>query len=255
MTGFIPTRVSTFDDLIIKHGIERGNTILISGGCGVGKTIFTMQSLYMGALEGERGVYISLGEDEGKLRRHMKSNFGWDLDSLEEKNMLSIQRVDPFALAEDVTAMLEGQEKKPYLKIGLFEGEGGKISLVDSRKVKIPFKPDRIVLDSISALESAFTNKEYYRMCIQALVDALNQHNSVSFIVSETEQEPSIYSKTGTEEFIVDGVVVLYNIRKGQLRRKALEILKLRCSNHIKEMISFMITDDGIKIMAGEPVV
>jgi circadian clock protein KaiC len=254
MAEFLRTRVSTFDDLIAKKGIERGNTILISGGCGVGKTIFTTQSIYYGALEGEKGVLISLGEDEDKLKRHMKSNFNWDLNALEERGLLSIQKVDPFALAEDVTSMLESQEKKSTIDVGLFEGEG-RISLVDSRKVKLPFKPDRIVLDSISALESAFTNDEYYRICIQALVDALNQHNSVNFIISETEQEPNTYSKTGTEEFLVDGVIVLYNLRRGQLRRQALEILKLRCSNHIKEMVSYMITDEGIRIMAGELVV
>ncbi len=255
MTDFLKTRVSSFDELITRKGIERGNTVLISGGCGVGKTIFTLQSLYNAALEGEKGIYISLGEDEYKLKRHMKNNFGWDIEPLEDKGLLSVQRVDPFALAEDVTALLENQEKKSSIDIGLFEGDGGRISLVDSRKVKIPFKPDRIVLDSISALESAFSNKEYYRMCIQAFVDALNMHNSVNFLVSETEQEPNVYSNTGTEEFIVDGVVVMYNLRKGQLRRKALEILKLRCSDHVKEMVSYMITDDGVKILAGEQVI
>jgi circadian clock protein KaiC len=255
MTGFLKTRVSTFDDLITKKGIERGNTILLSGGCGTGKTVFSMQSLYHGALEGERGIYISLVEDSDKLRRHMKSNFGWDVEAYESKGLLSIQKVDAFALAEDVTSMFENQQELTAADVCLFRDHTeGDISLVDSRKIKIPFKPDRIVIDSIPSLGAAFRNKDCYRMYLQAMIEALNQHNSVNFLLSETEQEPDRYSRTGVEEFLVDGVFVLYNLRKGQVRRRAMEILKLRCSDHVKEMVPYMITGEGVNILAGDKV-
>jgi KaiC/GvpD/RAD55 family RecA-like ATPase len=73
-------------------------------------------------------------------------------------------------------------------------------------------------------------------------------------MVSETEQEPLSYSKIGIEEFLADGVIVLYNLRKGQLRRRAIEIIKLRSSDHLKEMVPYIIGKDGIKIMQGENV-
>jgi len=251
---FLPTRVSTFDDLIVKKGIERGNTMLVSGGCGVGKTIFTIQSMYNSALEGEKGIYIAHGEDVNKIKRHMKLNFGWDIDILEENGLMSIQKIDPFALAEDVTRTLESQKKSSSIDVALFEQRDDRVSLFDSREVKIPFKPDRIVLDSISSLEAAFANKDYFRIYMQALIEALNEHQSVNFLISETEQDPNRYSTSGIMEFLVDGVIVLYNIRRGQLRRKALEILKLRCSDHIKELVSYMITNDGIKILPGQQI-
>jgi KaiC/GvpD/RAD55 family RecA-like ATPase len=252
---FMKTRVSTFDDLIFRKGIERGNTILVSGGCGTGKTVLTLQSLYKGALNGERGIYISLVEDPEKIKRHMKSNFGWDFEPLEAKGLLSIQKIDPFALADDITSMYENERNLSSPEAGLFKTDQGEnISLVDSRKIKIPFKPDRIAIDSISSLEAAFTNKDCYRTYLQAMLDALNKHNSVNFLLSEIEQEPDKYSRTGIEEFLVDGVIVLYNLRKGQVRRRALEILKLRCSDHIKEIIPYMITDEGILIMPNEKV-
>jgi circadian clock protein KaiC len=255
MPGFLKTRVSTFDDLIVKKGIERGNTILVSGGCGTGKTVLSMQSLYNGAVAGERGIYISLVEDSDKLKRHMKSNFGWDVDAFEASGMISIQKVDAFALAEDVTSMFENQQELRAADVCLFkEHQEGDISLVDSRKIKIPFKPDRIVIDSISSLGAAFRNKDCYRMYLQAMIEALNQHDSVNFLLSETEQEPDRYSRTGVEEFLVDGVFVLYNLRKGQVRRRAIEILKLRCSDHVKEMVPYMITSDGINLLSGDKV-
>jgi KaiC/GvpD/RAD55 family RecA-like ATPase len=251
---FLPTRVSTFDDLISKKGIERGNTLLISGGCGVGKTIFSIQSMYNSALKGEKGVYITHGEGVSKIKRHMKSNFNWDIDELEDNGLMSIQKIDPFILAEDVTRILEKQKRCSSIDVALFEEHDETMTLFDSNEVSIPFTPDRIVLDSISALEAAFSNKEHYRIYMQALIDALNEHESVNYLISETEQDPNMYSTTGIIEFVVDGVIVMYNIRKGVLRRKALEILKLRCSDHIKELVSYMITDEGIKVLAGQPV-
>jgi len=251
---FLKTRVSTFDDLISRKGIERGSTILISGGCGTGKTVLTLQSLYNGALAGERGIYISLVENPDKIRRHMRANFKWDVESLEAKGLLSILKIDPFELADDITSMYEKDRNLSSPDTGLFNTLRGELSLVDSRKIKIPFKPDRIAVDSISSLEAAFTNKDCYRMYLQAMLDALNKHESVNFLLSEIEQEPDIYSKTGIEEFLVDGVLVLYNLRKGQVRRRALEILKLRCSDHVKEIVPYMIGDDGIVIMPNDKV-
>lgn len=251
---FLPTRVSTFDNLITRKGIERGNSILVSGGCGVGKTIFTMQSIYNAAQAGEKGIYITLGEDDRKIIRHMENNFGWDVSKYVDEGVLSVQKVDPFALAEDVSALLENHHTPAPINVTLFEDKVGKLSLLDSKKLKIPFKPDWIVLDSVSSLQAAFMNKDYYRIYLQALIDALNEHESVNYFISETEQDPTKYSKTGVEEFLVDGVIVLYNVRKGQLRRQALEILKLRCSDHVKEMISYMIGEDGIKLLAGDRV-
>ena len=251
---FLKTRVSTFDDLITRKGVERGNTLLVSGGCGTGKTVITLQSLYNGALAVERGIYISLVEDPDKIKRHMKSNFGWDIEPLEAKGLISIQKIDPFALADDITSMYENERNLSSPDAGLFKASRGELSLVDSRKIKIPFKPDRIAIDSISSLEAAFTNKEYYRMYLQTMLEALSKHNSVNFLISEIEQEPDKYSKSGVEEFLVDGVIVLYNLRKGQMRRRALEILKLRSSDHVKELVPYMITAEGITILAGDKV-
>ena len=70
----IPTYVSAFDSLIERKGLERGSTILISGGAGSGKTTFIMQSMYEGCKKGEKAIYISLEEDPDKIREHMYEN-------------------------------------------------------------------------------------------------------------------------------------------------------------------------------------
>ncbi len=233
---FVPIRVSKFDDLVERRGVERGTTLLVSGGCGTGKSTFCMQSIYNGIMNGEKAVYIVFEESPVKLKRHMQRNFGWDLDKLEREGKLAILKINPFKIARSVEASLIKQRRA---------------LLVQVEQLELPFIPDRIVVDSLSALSVAFMgNNENYRYYIKHMFDSLDQYDSVNFVISETEQDPGVYSRTGIEEFLADGVVVLYNIKVGRSRERGLEILKLRCSNHEKRLVPYQITKTGIEILS-----
>ena len=162
----------------------------------------------------------------------MKANFGWDLRKYEKQGSLALLRLDPFRIARSVEASV--LEKSGDL-------------LVEVEKMKLPFLPDRVVVDSLSALSIAFMgNIENYRYYIRHLFEKLDQFNSVNFVISETELDPGLYSRSGIEEFLADGVVVLYNVKAGSKRQRGLEILKLRCSDHVKGMISYTSAKNGI---------
>lgn len=231
--SFLPTRVSKFDDLISSQGLERGSTILISGGAGTGKTTFSLQSIYNGALNGERGIYISLEEDVERLKEHMLRNYGWDFYKMEEEGKVAILKYDPIEIARSVEAAIMASKEKLEIEFKQFE---------------LPFKPDRVAVDSLSALSIAFGSTESYRKYIRHLFEKLEDYNSVNFILTETEQDPKIYSRAGIEEFLADGVIVLYNIQVHNVRENALEILKLRASKHEKRIVPFEITSNGIEI-------
>ncbi|MDO8538501.1 MAG: ATPase domain-containing protein [archaeon] len=236
---FMPAYVSAFDELIDKHGLERGSTLLISGGCGTGKSTFCMQSIYNGLKHGEKAVYILFEESPEKLKRHMTANFGWELHKMEQGGKLAIIRLNPFRIARSVEASLLKQRKALLVKV---------------EQLQLPFEPDRIVVDSLSALSVAFMgNTENYRYYIKHMFDSLDQYNSVNYVISETEQDPGIYSRTGIEEFLADGVVVLYNVKVGTTRKRGLEILKLRFSNHVKDLVPYQITKNGIEIYPPNP--
>jgi len=66
--------------------------------------------------------------------------------------------------------------------------------------------------------------------------------------------ENKIFSTTGVEEFLADRVVVLYALKHGNVRENALEILKLRGTNHKKNIVAMQITDDGITIYPEQEV-
>lgn len=240
----LPVRVSKFDLLIERGGLKRGDTIMLSGGCGTGKTTFGMQSLYNGALHNEKGIYLTLEESAEKMKENMMHNFGWDLDSMEREGKMAIIKIDPLTIARAVEATLTKERGGLYIEFEEFELPF---------QLNLPFKPDRVVVDSLSALSIAFMeNEQAYRMYLRHLFETLEKYRSCNIVLGETEQEPGIYSRSGIEEFLADGVVVLYNIKIHNIREKALEILKLRSSNHEKKITPYKITSQGIEVYIGQ---
>jgi circadian clock protein KaiC len=225
--------VSHFDKLIGDNGLERGSTVLVSGGCGTGKTTFALQSLYYGATHGERGIFVSFEEEVDKIKIHMKKNFGWDFDALEKKGLIKFIQLDPIKVARKVEAARLS--------------EGGELR-IKIKPIEMPFVPDRLAVDSLSALSIAFEDEENYRKYIRQLFETFETYNGLTFVLTETEQNPIVYSRAGIEEFLADGVVVLYNIKVRTHRENALEILKLRSSSHEKKLVPYTITKKGIII-------
>jgi len=234
------TGISGFDELFEK-GIPQGNSVLIAGGAGSGKTIFCLQMMVNKALEGKKCVYMTLEEREDRLINHM-AGFGWPIRDLIKKNMLKIIRINPFDITRNVDAML-AKEK----------GE----LLIDIEPVIMPkeFKPEVIVVDSLTAIASAFAGREdSYRIYIEQLFRFFEKLKTTTFLITETKQVPDMYSTSGVEEFLADGVVVLYNIKRGDVRENAVEVLKMRGAKHQKKIVAMQITDKGIVIYPEQEV-
>lgn len=236
----IVTGIPGFDELFDK-GIPKGSTVLLAGGAGSGKTILSLQNLAYHAAEGEKCFYMSFEESEERLIGHMEQ-FGWKPKKLIKAGKLKIKRYSPFDISRSVEAML-AKEK----------GE----LLIDIDPVMIPkgFKPDFIVLDSLTAVASAFTGKEdSYRIYIEQLFRFFERMKVTAFLITETEQVPKVFSSSGVEEFLADGVIVLYNFKRGDVRENAIEVLKMRGANHQKKIVAMQITPQGIVVYPDQEI-
>jgi len=240
---WVKTGVNGLDALFNK-GIPRGTSMLIAGGPGSGKTILCLQILNNAAARGENGLYISLEESEDRLKKHME-DFNWDVKSLEKKGLLKIRRIDPFLISRNVEALLAKAKGELRMKLEV------------SELIPRGFKPKWIFIDSLTALSAAFReNSDTYRVYIEQLFRYLEKIGVTSFLISETEQIPTKYSPSGVEEFLADGVLVLYNIRKGPIRESAIEILKLRGGAHQKKIVAMEIADKkGIVIYPEQEII
>ncbi len=227
--NFIKTGISGFDELF-ERGIPKGKTVLIAGGPGTGKTIFCLQMLANACGNGEKCIYLSLEESEQNLIEHMK-DFGWNPEAWIKKGNLSIKRLNPYELSRSTEALLA-------------KAKGELVIELESIPGMIPkgFKPDRIVVDSLTAMASAYSGKEdTYRIYMQQFFRLLEKTGANSFLIEETDQMSTMLSKSGDEEFLADGVFVMYNIRQGDVRINAIEVLKLRGAKHNKKLVPFII--------------
>ncbi len=238
--GFIETGVPGFDALFFD-GVPKGSTILLAGGAGSGKTILSLQMLNHHAKKGKKCLYMSFEESEERLIQHME-DFGWNPHELIKKNNLAIKRFNPFDITRSVDALL--MKSKGEL-------------LIDIEPIIFPsdFQPDIVIVDSLTAIASAFTGKEdSYRIYIEQLFRFFEKISTTAFMITETEQIPKIFSTSGVEEFLADGVIVLYNIKRGNIRENAIEVLKLRGAKHDKKIVAMQITDDGITVYPDQEV-
>lgn len=67
-------------------------------------------------------------------------------------------------------------------------------------------------------------------------------------------KEEAEKSQEGVEEFLADGVVVLYNLKHGNVRENAIEVLKLRGASHQKKIAAMQVTGDGIVVYPEQEV-
>ena len=229
--------ISGFDDLFAKKGIPKGSSVLVAGGPGTGKSIFCRQICYNLVSKGKRCMYVSFEESKERIEKSMKS-FGWDVTKYIENGTFLIQKINPL----DILRM----------KFGSLGGSGSATDI--SYKIKplvIPrdFHPDVIAVDSLSAIIDASVSRDRnYRIYLQQLFSFFEETGATSFLITETDPIPMRYSDTGIEEFLADGIVVLYNIQKEDVRENAIEVLKMRYGEHEKKMVLMKITEKGLNV-------
>ncbi|MBN2014247.1 MAG: AAA family ATPase [Candidatus Altiarchaeota archaeon] len=233
MDAIPPSRVATGIpgmDEMIQGGLEKNSSVLVAGTCGTGKTTFCMQYIYNGAIQfNEPGVYVSFEEKTEKLRKHML-NYGWDLKALEDQGKVRILRIAP----KEVMHII----KEEYGEI---------LNAINDIQAK------RVVIDSVSSIEIMIDNEFDRKENAIKLCEWLSGHDCTSLIISESEQGTVQYTRHGIMEFVVDGIIVLYNIRKGNTRVNALEVLKMRGTKHDKSLVPFNI-DRGLTVYPQEQV-
>ncbi len=217
-------------DNVMEGGFERFSTNLIAGGAGSGKTIFGVQFLVNGIAKfNEPGVYLTFEENKKKLQGHMLK-FGWDLEKLEKQNKLAIIEYMP----EHVEKLIE-------------EGGGIIENTISGIKAK------RIVIDSLTAFTLLFRGDLERKKACLSLFKMLQRWGCTTLLVAEQEPDYEKHQST-LMEFEADGVILLYNIRKGDYRERSLEILKLRGTHHSSSVFLMKITPKGIVIFPEDAV-
>ena len=222
-------------DLMLKGGFLKGRNILLSGPSGSGKSTLALQFVYEGSFNGEKTLYVTLEENKEKLTEDMKK-LGFDLESLRDNENLVLLG-GPIA---KLTTTMKKVDADIYNIIGEIE------EIVKEKNIT------RVVIDSINLLTMLVDEESERRKSLAALSNTLSSLGCTSILISETEEGTMKLSRYGIEEFIVDGVVVLYLVRQGSRFVPGIVIRKMRGSDHDKEIRVFKITNKGIIVYPQE---
>jgi len=211
-------------DHIAMGGLPVGRTTLISGTSGSAKTIFAVQYLVEGIHKGESAVFITFEELPKDIRSNMLS-FGWDIEQWEKEGKWAF--VDASPRAGETTI------------------EAGSYNL-DALLLRIKAAVERtgatrLSLDSLGAIFSQFSDQSLVRRELFHIVAAMKDMELTAVITAERVEEYGEIARFGVEEFVADNVVILRNGLEAEKRRRTIEILKFRGTNHRKGEFPFTV--------------
>ncbi len=222
-----PIRVETgIPDLdpLIQGGIIRNSVNLVAGGAGTGKTIFAMQFLIHGIKKyNEAGIYITFEEKKKKVYQDMLE-FGWDLEKYEKEGKFIFLEYTP-----------------EQVKNILTEGGGIVENIIENIDAK------RLVIDSITSFALLYEDDLTKKEASLALFELIDKWNCTGLLTSQDESKDG-HTITAAMEFEVDGIIILYHVKKKAVRERALEILKMRGTKIPEKTVAMDIGPTGIKI-------
>ena len=223
-------------DKMLNGGFLAGRNILLSGPCGSGKTTMSMQFVCNGASRyNEKSLYVTLEEKKDKVIADMMG-LGIDVEkSIRDGNLVIIG---------GPIASLNSYMNKVDANMGNIIKEIEEV--VRQNGIK------RVAIDSINLLTMLLQTDEEKRLALASLCNTLSSLGCTSLLLSETKEHSMDLSRDGMEEFVVDGVIVLYLVRQGQRFIPGIVVRKMRGINHDKEIKYYKITDKGVIVYPEE---
>ena len=224
----VKTGIAGLDEML-NGGIPAGRHVALYGGPGAGKTSFCYEFLYRGALEGEPGLYVSLEETTEDILENMKSTFPMltETSKLVEENKIEIVKPDKLDL-EEVANLLEDR--------------------ITTNGIK------RAVIDSATMIRMSFATEIEYRQTLFEFLSLLRNLDVTSITTVEASTARRDEMKFDIEHFVMDGIINLYNLDREDRRVRALEVFKMRGTDHSRELVPFKVTPQGFKVYVGEKV-
>jgi circadian clock protein KaiC len=224
----LPTGIESFD-VIAKGGLPRNRTTLVSGTAGSGKTVFAVQFLAAGIKDyGENGVFVTFEESASDIRENMQS-FGWDLPQWEKEGKLAFVDASPDPHIDTIES-------------GNFD-LGALLARVENAVKKV--KATRVSVDSLGAVFSQFSDQSIVRRELFRIASALKSMGVTAVMTAERTDDYGPVARFGVEEFIADNVMILRNALDDENRRRTIEILKFRGTDHQKGEYPFTIIPNG----------
>lgn len=212
-------------DAMMGGGVPEGDSLLIAGPSGSGKSVFATQFIAEGLRRGEPGI-VAIFEERPEEYAARASNLGMDFDTPQHNGKLDILYLRPLDLSVDET-MCE--------IIDAVQRTGAK----------------RLVIDSLAGFELALAPgfRADFRESLYRMIGALTRIgvtvvSTVELVESFNELALSPY----TISFLSDDIIRLRYVEIDAQLRKVLMVVKMRGGEHSKDIREYDVTAKGLWI-------
>ena len=223
----VKTGIKGFDDML-NGGFLPETANLVEGAPGTGKTTLGMQYIYNGITQfDEPGLILTFEEFPAQYYRDGAS-FGWDLRALEESGKLRVLLISPEVSVRDL-AQVGGVIERAARDLGA----------------------RRVLVDSLSHFQRIVDDPIELRKLVYGFINGLKREGLTAIITRESDALfGESLSGDGDIAFLVDSYTLLRYVEIESAIRKALIVLKLRGSNHAKDIRQFEIAGQGLEVQA-----
>ena len=209
-------------DEMLCGGFYDKSLVLVSGATGTGKSLTAAQFIAGGAQAGQRSLLLSFEESEDQLIRNAQ---GWGVDfaQFQKDGVLRIMSEAPESAALEDHLLRMKQEIED-------------------------FKPDRVAIDSLTALQRVSTVKTF-REYLLGLTFHIKAEALLGLLTSTTapDEEGASLSELHVST-ISDTILVLHYVPVGASMRRGVHVVKMRGSAHDIRLREFTIDESGMHI-------
>jgi circadian clock protein KaiC len=212
-------------DELMGGGIPEGDSLLIAGASGTGKSLLATQFIAAGLREGQPGIAAVFEERPDEYVARART-FGLDLEQAQHAGTLKVIYLRPLDLSVDETLQ----------------------EILDAIR-KIGAK--RVVIDSLAGFEMALApgfrtdfRESLYRMIVSLTGIGITILSTLEMTESFTELPFSSYSIS----FLTDDIIRLRYIEIAGQLRKIIMVVKMRGGIHSTDIREYEITPEGIVI-------
>ena len=208
-------------DEMLRGGVYRGSSVMISGTAGTGKTSIGAMMANASCERGEKALFFSFEESPEQLVRNMLS-IGLDLQRWIDSGLLQVRAVRPTAFGfEEHLAMLH--------------------QLLNEHE------PQLVVLDAVASLTHAGA-RSATTSAISRDLDLLKGRGITTVMTTLTHGVREESSEVDVSS-LVDTWLLLRNQESNGERNRLLFVIKSRGSAHSNQVREFVLTDDGAELL------
>src|ERR1700751_5403397 len=209
-------------DMLLGGGLERGTSVLLVGGAGVGKSSIAVTYAVGAARRGERVAMFAFDEGLGTLFARA-AGLGVNMQEYVDQGVIKVQQIDPGEMSPGEFTQLVRDA-------------------VEQRNVRV------LLIDSLNGYLNAMPDERFLVLQVHELLSYLNQLGGLTIMVLAQHGLLGHMQTPVDLSYLSDAVIMLRYFEAGGRVRRAMSVVKKRSGTHENAIREFQLTSEGLKV-------